>query len=104
MEEKALANGSDESEQEQTKLKTSEVGHKASAASQAHASLTSSDWGVVGGHESGPSAAAEVHKASEQNRAVEECGEQLKRLTEFQPNEMLLGANALFTNSKANPA
>uniref|UniRef100_A0A8C3QAT7 Uncharacterized protein n=1 Tax=Geospiza parvula TaxID=87175 RepID=A0A8C3QAT7_GEOPR len=74
LEEKALANGSDESEQEQTKLKTSEVGHKASAASQAHPSLTSSDWGVVGGHESGPTAAAEVHKASEQNRAVEECG------------------------------
>ncbi|KAI1231724.1 hypothetical protein IHE44_0007356 [Lamprotornis superbus] len=73
LEEKALANGSDESEQEQTKLKTSEVGHKASAASQAHPSLTSSDWDVVGGHESGPSAAAEVHKASEQNRAVEEC-------------------------------
>ncbi|NXC81983.1 SYNRG protein, partial [Cercotrichas coryphoeus] len=68
------ANGSDESEQEQTKLKTSEVGHKASAASQAHPSLTSSDWDVVGGHESGPSAAAEVHKASEQNRAVGECG------------------------------
>ncbi|XP_030086764.2 synergin gamma isoform X9 [Serinus canaria] len=74
LEEKALANGSDESEQEQTKLKTSEVGHKASAASQAHPSLTSSDWDVVGGHESGPTAAAEVHKASEQNRAVEECG------------------------------
>ncbi|XP_014736656.1 PREDICTED: synergin gamma isoform X2 [Sturnus vulgaris] len=74
LEEKALANGSDESEQEQTKLKTSEVGHKASAASQAHPSLTSSDWDVVGGHESVPSAAAEVHKASEQNRAVEECG------------------------------
>uniref|UniRef100_A0A8C0VFG7 Synergin gamma n=1 Tax=Cyanistes caeruleus TaxID=156563 RepID=A0A8C0VFG7_CYACU len=72
--EKALANGPDESEQEQTKLKTSEVGHKASAASQAHPSLTSSDWDVVGGHESGPTAAAEVHKASEQNRAVEECG------------------------------
>ncbi|NXH62942.1 SYNRG protein, partial [Rhabdornis inornatus] len=68
------ANGSDESEREQTKLKTSEVGHKASAASQAHPSLTSSGWDVVGGHESGPSAAAEVHKASEQNRAVEECG------------------------------
>ncbi|NXU64461.1 SYNRG protein, partial [Horornis vulcanius] len=68
------ANGSDESEQEQTKLKTSEGGHKASAASQAHPSLTSSDWDLVGGHESGPSAAAEVHKASEQNRAVEECG------------------------------
>ncbi|NWU28152.1 SYNRG protein, partial [Dyaphorophyia castanea] len=64
----------DESEQEQTKVKTSEVGHKASAASQAHPSLTSSDWDVVGGHESGPTAAAEVHKASEQNRAVEECG------------------------------
>ncbi|NXO69573.1 SYNRG protein, partial [Phainopepla nitens] len=68
------ANGSDECEQEQTKLKTSEVGHKASAASQARPSLTSSDWDVVGGHESGPSAAAEVHKASEQNRAVEERG------------------------------
>ncbi|XP_027739579.1 synergin gamma isoform X5 [Empidonax traillii] len=73
LEEKALANGSNESEQEQTKPKTSEGGHKASAASQAHPSLTSSDWDVVGGQETGPTA-AEVHKASEQNRAVEECG------------------------------
>ncbi|NXN18562.1 SYNRG protein, partial [Indicator maculatus] len=71
--EKVLNNGSNESEQEQSKLKASEVGHKASAASQAHPSLTNSDWGVVGGHESGASA-AEVHKASEQNIAVEECG------------------------------
>lgn len=82
MEEKLLTNGSNESEQEQTKVKASEVGHKASAASQAHPRLTSSDWGVVGGHESGASA-AEVHKASEQNLAVEECGEQPKHLTEF---------------------
>ncbi|NXF12614.1 SYNRG protein, partial [Smithornis capensis] len=67
------ANDPNESEQEQTKVKTSEGGHKASAASRAHPSLTSSDWDVVGGHESGPTA-AEVHKASEQNRAVEECG------------------------------
>ncbi|NXL55850.1 SYNRG protein, partial [Chordeiles acutipennis] len=66
-------NGSNESEQEQTKLKTSEVGHKASAASQVHPSLTINDWDVVGGHESGTTA-AEVHKASEQNIAVEECG------------------------------
>ncbi|NXX58201.1 SYNRG protein, partial [Scopus umbretta] len=66
-------NGSNESEQEQTKLKTSEVGHKASAASQVHPSLTVNDWDVVGGHESG-TIAAEVHKASEQNVAVEECG------------------------------
>ncbi|XP_027516243.1 synergin gamma isoform X3 [Corapipo altera] len=73
LEEKVLANGSNESEQEQTKPKTSEVGHKASAASQAHPSLTSSDWDVAGGQETGPTA-AEVHKASEQNRAVEECG------------------------------
>ncbi|XP_071431076.1 synergin gamma isoform X2 [Pithys albifrons albifrons] len=73
LEEKALANGSNESEQEQTKLKTSEVGHKASGASQARPSLTSSDWDGVGQHESGPTA-AEMHKASEQNRAVEECG------------------------------
>ncbi|XP_068011073.1 synergin gamma isoform X2 [Melanerpes formicivorus] len=73
LEEKLLNNGSNESEQEQTKVKASEVEHKASAASQAHPSLTSSAWGVVGGHESGASA-AEVHKASEQNLAVEECG------------------------------
>ncbi|NXX12739.1 SYNRG protein, partial [Podargus strigoides] len=66
-------NGSNESEQEQTKLKSSEGGHKASAASQVHPSLTISDWDVVGGHQSGTTAAA-VHKASEQNIAVEECG------------------------------
>ncbi|NXF52502.1 SYNRG protein, partial [Oceanites oceanicus] len=66
-------NDSNESEQEQTKLKTSEVGHKASAASQVRPSLTINDWDVVGGHESGTTA-AEVHKASEQNIAVEECG------------------------------
>ncbi|KFO80953.1 Synergin gamma, partial [Cuculus canorus] len=73
LEEKVLDNVSNESEQEQTKLKTSEVGHKASAASQVHPSLTMNDWDVVGGHESGTTA-AEVHKASEQNIAVEECG------------------------------
>ncbi|XP_010078420.1 PREDICTED: synergin gamma [Pterocles gutturalis] len=73
LEEKVLDNGSNESEQEQTILKTSEVGHKASAASQVHPSLSINDWGVVGGHESGTTA-AEVHKASEQNIAVEECG------------------------------
>ncbi|XP_040433961.1 synergin gamma isoform X4 [Falco naumanni] len=73
LEEKLLDNGSNESEQEQTKLKTSEVGHKASAASQVHPSLTINDWDVIGGHESGITA-AEVHKASEQNIAVEECG------------------------------
>uniref|UniRef100_A0A8B9TN24 Synergin gamma n=1 Tax=Anas platyrhynchos TaxID=8839 RepID=A0A8B9TN24_ANAPL len=71
--EKVLDNGSNESEQEQTKLKTSEVGHKASAAGQVRPSLGINDWDVVGGHESGATA-AEVHKASEQNIAVEECG------------------------------
>ncbi|NWQ82772.1 SYNRG protein, partial [Columbina picui] len=69
----AQDNGSNESEQEQTKLKPSEVGHKASAASHVHPSVPVTDWDVVGGHERGPTA-AEVHKASEQNRAVEECG------------------------------
>ncbi|KFP89962.1 Synergin gamma, partial [Apaloderma vittatum] len=73
LEEKVLDNGSNESEQEQTKLKTPEVGHKASAASQVHPSRTSSDWDGVGGRECGTSA-AEVHKASDQNIAVEECG------------------------------
>uniref|UniRef100_A0A8B9TKG1 Synergin gamma n=1 Tax=Anas platyrhynchos TaxID=8839 RepID=A0A8B9TKG1_ANAPL len=58
---------------QQTKLKTSEVGHKASAAGQVRPSLGINDWDVVGGHESGATA-AEVHKASEQNIAVEECG------------------------------
>lgn len=89
MEEKVLDNGSNESEQEQNKLKTSEVGHKASAASHVHPSLSINDWDVVGGHESGVTA-AEVHKASEQNIAVEECGEQMKHMTEFQSNKMLL--------------
>ncbi|XP_035198668.1 synergin gamma isoform X5 [Oxyura jamaicensis] len=73
LEEKVLDNGSNESEQEQTKLKTSEVGHKASAARQVRPSLGISDWDVVGGHESGTTA-AEARKASEQNIAVEECG------------------------------
>uniref|UniRef100_A0A8C9F9P7 Synergin gamma n=1 Tax=Pavo cristatus TaxID=9049 RepID=A0A8C9F9P7_PAVCR len=71
--EKVLDNGSNESEQEQTKLKTSEVGHKASAPGQARPSLAISDWALVGGHESGATA-AEVRKASEQNIAIEECG------------------------------
>ncbi|XP_064892782.1 synergin gamma isoform X4 [Columba livia] len=73
LEEKVLDNGSNESEQEQSKLKTSEVGHKASAASHGHPSLPITGWDDVGAHERGPTA-AEVHKASEQNRAVEECG------------------------------
>nr|XP_047930048.1 synergin gamma isoform X9 [Anser cygnoides] len=73
LEEKVLDNGSNESEQEQTKLKTSEVGHKASAARQVRPSLAINDWDAVGGRESG-STAAEAHKASEQNIAVEECG------------------------------
>lgn len=85
--EKVLDNGSNESEQEQTKLKTSEVGHKASAAGQVRPSLGINDWDVVGGHESGATA-AEAHKASEQNIAVEECGEQTKHLTEL--NKTLL--------------
>ncbi|NXH14896.1 SYNRG protein, partial [Bucco capensis] len=73
LEEKALSNGSNETEPEQSKVNPSEVGHKASAASQVPPSLSISDWDVVGGHASGATA-AEVHKASEQNRAVEECG------------------------------
>ncbi|XP_051491656.1 synergin gamma isoform X2 [Apus apus] len=73
LEEKVLDNGSHECEQEQTKLKASEVEHKASAASKVHPSLPITDWDVVGGHDSGTTA-AEVHKASEQNIAVEECG------------------------------
>ncbi|XP_065708957.1 synergin gamma isoform X1 [Patagioenas fasciata] len=73
LEEKVLDNGSNESEQEQSKLKISEVGHKASAASHGHPSVPVTGWGAVGALERGPTA-AEVHKASEQNRAVEECG------------------------------
>ncbi|NXU53831.1 SYNRG protein, partial [Turnix velox] len=67
-------NGSNESEREQSKLKPSEVEHKASATNQAHhPSVPSTDWDGAGGHESGVPA-AEVPKASEQNIAVEECG------------------------------
>ena len=102
MEEKVLDNGSNESEQEQTKLKTSEVGHKASAPGQAHPSLAINDWALVGGHESGTTA-AEVHKASEQNIAIEECGEQMKVLTKF--NKMHnFALNACFNNIPGSPA
>ncbi|KFV80147.1 Synergin gamma, partial [Struthio camelus australis] len=73
LEEKVLDNGLNESEQDQTKLKTAEVGHKASAASQVHPSLAINDWGVVGERESGTTT-TEARKASEQNIAVEECG------------------------------
>uniref|UniRef100_A0A8C3SBN2 Synergin gamma n=1 Tax=Chelydra serpentina TaxID=8475 RepID=A0A8C3SBN2_CHESE len=59
--------------QEQTKLKTSEIEHKASAASQVHPSVTVNNGNAVGGLVSGTTA-AEVYKASQQNIAVEECG------------------------------
>ncbi|NWX85526.1 SYNRG protein, partial [Nothoprocta pentlandii] len=70
--EKVLDKDLNESERDQTKLRTPEVGHKASA-SRVQPSQTSSDWGVVGGRESGTTA-AEARKASEQNIAAEECG------------------------------
>ncbi|XP_043387185.1 synergin gamma isoform X2 [Chelonia mydas] len=59
--------------QEQTKLKTSEIEHKASAASQVHPSVTVNNGNAVGGLVSGTTA-AQVYKASQQNIAVEECG------------------------------
>ncbi|XP_074870175.1 synergin gamma isoform X4 [Carettochelys insculpta] len=59
--------------QKQTKLKTSEIEHKASAASQVHPSVTVNNGNAVGGLVSGTTA-AEAYKASEQNTAVEECG------------------------------
>ncbi|XP_043355498.1 synergin gamma isoform X14 [Dermochelys coriacea] len=59
--------------QEQTKLKTSEIEHKASAANQVHPSVTVNNGNAVGGLVSGTTA-AEVYKASQQNIAVEECG------------------------------
>ncbi|XP_067394191.1 synergin gamma isoform X2 [Emydura macquarii macquarii] len=59
--------------QKQTKLKTSEIRHKASATSQVHPSVTVNNGDAVGGLVSGTTA-AEAHKASEQNIAVEEHG------------------------------
>nr|XP_048679561.1 synergin gamma isoform X3 [Caretta caretta] len=59
--------------QEQTKLKTSEIEHNASAASQVHPSVTVNNGNAVGGLVSGTTA-AQVYKASQQNIAVEECG------------------------------
>uniref|UniRef100_A0A8C8SAW6 Synergin gamma n=1 Tax=Pelusios castaneus TaxID=367368 RepID=A0A8C8SAW6_9SAUR len=59
--------------QEQTKLKTPEIGHKASAASQVHPSVTMNNGDAVGGLVSGTTP-AEMHQASEQNIAAEERG------------------------------
>lgn len=91
LEEKPLTYDLNESGQAQIKLKPSEVGHKAatSAASQVHPSLIVTSRDTVGGCGSGTTA-TEAPKASEQNIAVEECGEQMKHLTKYKSNKMLL--------------
>ncbi|XP_019366629.1 PREDICTED: synergin gamma isoform X1 [Gavialis gangeticus] len=75
LEEKLLTYDLNESGQAQSKLKPSEVGHKAatSAASQVPPSLIVNSRDTVGGCGSGTTA-TEAPKASEQNIAVEECG------------------------------
>ncbi|KAM9598080.1 synergin gamma isoform 11-T11 [Trichechus inunguis] len=58
--------------QEQIKLNTSEVEHKAlgPASSKNHPSLTASSWGAVNGRVSGATT-AEAEKTSDQNRSIE---------------------------------
>ncbi|XP_075760896.1 synergin gamma isoform X3 [Pelodiscus sinensis] len=73
LEESLLTYDLSASGQKQTKLKTSEIEHKASAISQVHPSVTVNNWNAVGGLVSGTTA-AKAFKASEQNIAVEECG------------------------------
>ncbi|XP_049715069.1 synergin gamma isoform X7 [Elephas maximus indicus] len=61
--------------QEQIKLNTSEVEHKAlgPASSKNHPSLTASTWGAVDGRISGATK-AEAEKTSDQNLSIEESG------------------------------
>ena len=66
--------------QEQLKLNTSEVGHRAQGpgSSKNHPRLTATIRGAVDGRVSGTTT-AEAEKTSEQNPPVEESGELMKR-------------------------
>nr|KAF6459192.1 synergin gamma [Rousettus aegyptiacus] len=61
--------------QEQIKLNTSEVGHKAQGpgSSKNHPSLTANNWGAVDGRVSGTTT-AEAEQTSDQNLPIEESG------------------------------
>ncbi|XP_023378622.1 synergin gamma isoform X2 [Pteropus vampyrus] len=65
--------------QEQIKLNTSEVGHKAQGpgSSKNHPSLTANNWGAVDGRVSGTTT-AEAEQTSDQNLPIEESGELMK--------------------------
>ncbi|XP_032699208.1 synergin gamma isoform X7 [Lontra canadensis] len=62
--------------QEQIKLNTSEVGHKAlgPGSSKNHPSLTTKNGGAVDGRVSGTTTTAEAEKTSDQNLSIEESG------------------------------
>lgn len=78
-------------EQEQIKLNTSEVGHRAQGpgSSKNHLSLTANIRGAVDGRVSGTTT-AEAEKTSDQNLPIEESGELMKYLAKSLFNQMLL--------------
>ena len=77
--------------QEQIKLNTSEVGHKAigPGSSKNHPSLTANNGGAVDGRVSGTTT-AEAEKTSDQNLSIEESGELMKYSAKSSFNQMLL--------------
>lgn len=77
--------------QEQIKLNTSEVGHKAQgpSSSKNHPSLTANSRGAVDGPVSGTTS-AEAEKASDQNLPIGESGELMKYSAKSSFNPMLL--------------
>lgn len=77
--------------QEQIKLNTSEVGHKAlgPGSSKNHPSLTAKNGGAVDGRVSGTTT-AEAEKTSDQNLSIEESGELMKYSAKSLFNQMSL--------------
>lgn len=77
--------------QEQIKLNTSEVGHKAlgPGSSKSHPSVTASNGGAVDGCVSGTTT-AEAEKTSDQNLSIEESGELVKHSAKNLFNQTLL--------------
>lgn len=77
--------------QEQIKLSTSEVGHKAlgRGSRKSHPSLMANNGGAVDGRVSGTTT-AEAEKTSDQNLSIEESGELMKFSAKSSFNQMSL--------------
>ena len=91
--------------QEQIKLNTSDVGHKAlgPGSSKNHPSLTAKNGGAIDGRVSGTTI-AEAEKTSDQNLSIEESGELMKYSAKVYLTKYRSNANTLSINLKMNAA